>query len=242
MCLFALKAWRREIEMSKNDDGKEKWGKTDKKSDWELMEHCSKPALRECKLTIVASGRQIPFCLHGCIAEHAPSASCSVIICLLFHISLAPVLVHPSAPGSRRWNTLCFAWQGCVWCEARWLPRRAFESVSTLLNCSCCFCNQGWWEGSQQQPGVDGQRGTCLGGVWLKSTGTRCAQSHSGLRLSVGQWDQGNGFILLAHKGGDQGLALMHRCDPTVAGWSQTDFCSFLLFFLCFPLTAALPY
>lgn len=92
--------------MSKNDDGKEKQGKTDKKSDWELTEHCSKRALRECKLTIVASGRQIPFCLHGWIAEHAPSASCSVRICLLFHISLARVLVHPSAADGRRWNTL----------------------------------------------------------------------------------------------------------------------------------------
>lgn len=114
--MFALKAWRTEIEMSKNDDGKEKQGKTDKKSDWELTEHCSKWALRECKLTIVASGRQSPFCLHGCIAEHALPASCLVIMSPVSHQSCS--CLSPSFSYCRqemKYPLLCLAGMCVMW-------------------------------------------------------------------------------------------------------------------------------
>lgn len=94
-------------------------------------------------------------------------------------------------------------------------------------------------------PAAAGSRWTKRAKSWwgvIKIHWDGYAQSHSRLRLPVGQWDHSNGFILPAPKGGDQELALMHQRDPTAAGWSQTDFCCFLLFFLCFPLAAALPY
>ena len=65
-----------------------------------------------------------------------------------------------------------------------------------VISCSCCFCSQRWREGSQQQPGADGQRGICLGGIWVKSTGMGCVQPHSGFRPSAGQQDHRNGFVL----------------------------------------------
>lgn len=119
------------------------------------------------------------------------SASCFFIIYLLFRISLACFLVHPSATGGRRWNTLLLCIPGIYVIWSQMAAKMSNWECLHVINCSCCFCSWRWWEGSQQQPGADGWRGICLGGVWLKSTGMGCAQPHS-----VGQWDHRNGFIL----------------------------------------------
>lgn len=124
------------------------------------------------------------------------SASCLFIIYLLFHISLPCFLVHPSAIGGRRWNTLLFCIAGLYLIWSQMAAKMSNWECLHVINCSCCFCTWRWWEGSRQQPGADGRRGICLGGMWLKSTGMGCAQPRSRLRPSVGQLDHGDGFIL----------------------------------------------
>lgn len=166
-------------------------------NDWDLVEHCSKRVLRECKLLLLKGSS--PFI---CI--------CLFMISLLFHISLSCFLVHSSVAVGRREDTLLFCIAGI---DAIWSQMAAKMSnweCLHIINCSCCSRSQRWWEGSQQQPRAEGQRGRYLDSMWLQSAGTGYSQPHSGLRLSLNSGIIGMDLSSPAHKGDGQELALMH--------------------------------